>query len=346
MIPRFRPRLRRAGFTLIELLVVIAIIAVLIALLLPAVQAAREAARRAQCVNNMKQLGLACHNYESSMGAFPMGNQGFANFPSCGANYPGDYLLHSTFMYIMPFIESGAQFNAYNLSRVFASVANTTANYTQVAAFVCPPDLPFTQEPPDYVPYLHVSYATNRGRNENIGFNWAVNTMPDPGAPYYQNCNGDPGDGMFGWQTSFRMAAVTDGTSNTFLFGEVSRFRDEPASPFSIGNLAITFLDDYSGASAIPTSGAFVIPKLNSPPDRTGSVYNACFGAALLPSDWINVVACQSFGQYGFRSLHSGGANFTMADGSVRFVKDAISLPTYRSLGTRAGAEVISADSY
>jgi prepilin-type N-terminal cleavage/methylation domain-containing protein/prepilin-type processing-associated H-X9-DG protein len=341
-----RPGSPPHGFTLIELLVVIAIIAVLIALLLPAVQAAREAARRAQCVNNLKQLGLATHNYESSLGAFPMGNQGFTNFPSCGAVFPDDYLVHSTFVYIMPFLESGAQFNSYNLTRIFASVANTTASAVQVAAFVCPSDLPFTQSKPGDVPYVHVSYATNRGRNENIGLNWAVSSAPDRNAPYYQNCNGDPGDGMFGWQTSFQMSNVTDGTSNTFLFGEVSRFRDEPASPYSIGNLTTLFLDDYSGKGAVPTSGAFVIPKLNSPPDRDGSVYNACFGSAALPPDWINIVACQKLGQYGFRSLHSGGANFAMADGSVRFIKESINLETYRALGTRAGGEVISADAY
>src|SRR5271156_4697567 len=92
------------AFTLIELLVVIAIIAVLIALLLPAVQSAREAARRAQCVNNLKQLALACHNYESANSAFPMGNQGW-NFPSCGANYPSDAPIHSAFVYILPYIE-------------------------------------------------------------------------------------------------------------------------------------------------------------------------------------------------------------------------------------------------
>jgi prepilin-type processing-associated H-X9-DG protein len=314
--------------------------------LLPAVQAAREAARRAQCINNLKQLGLAAHNYESTMGAFPMGNQGYANFPSCGAAYPDDYITHTAFIYIMPFIESGAQFNSYNFTRVFASVANTTANYTQVAAFVCPSDLEFTQMPPGYVPYVHVSYATSRGRNENIGFNWAVSSMPDPGAPYYQNCNGDPGDGMFGWQSSVRMGAITDGTSNTFLFGEVSRYRDEPSSPFSSGSLAIWFADDYSGNSAIPTSGAYVIPKLNSPPDRDGSIYQTCFAGCVVPTDWINVPACQKYGQFGFRSLHSGGANFTMADGSVRFVKESINLPTYRALGTRAGGEVISADAY
>jgi len=346
MRSRSRPCSPPAGFTLIELLVVISIIAVLIALLLPAVQAVREAARRAQCTNNMKQLGLACHNYESAMGALPMGNQGYANFPSCGNVWPDDYFLYSTFVYILPYVESTAQYNAYNLSLVFARTANTTANSIQVAAYVCPTDLPFTQVPSPNVPYVHSSYATNRGRNENIGFNWAVATMPDPGAPNYQNCNGDPGDGMFGWQTSFRLSSVIDGTSNTFLFGEVHRFRDQPPGPYSIGNITVEFTDDYSGLGGIPTSGAFVIPRPNSPPDRDGSVYAACFGSAQFPPDWINVVACQKYGQYGFRSLHPGGTNFAMADGSVRFVRDSISLPTYRALGTRAGGEVVSADSY
>jgi len=342
-----RPTAPRA-FTLIELLVVIAIIAVLIALLLPAVQSAREAARRAQCVNNLKQLALGAHNYESSTGVFPMGNQGWT-FPSCGAKYPSDAPIHSAFAFILPYLEANNNFNSYNFSRVFSSASNTTVEATQLNPYICPSDLPFTQEPPDFVPYVHNSYATNRGRNENIGVNWGNTTPPDPTAPYYQNCNGDPGDGMFGWQCAFKIAQVTDGLSNTFLFGEVSRFIDEPASPFSIGNVTIVFIDDYTPNPPYvgrPTSGAFVIPRLNAPPDKTGAVYAACFGPVFYPPDWITVPACLSLGQYGFRSLHPGGANFAMADGSVKFIKNAISVNVYRGLGTRAGGEVLSADSY
>jgi prepilin-type N-terminal cleavage/methylation domain-containing protein/prepilin-type processing-associated H-X9-DG protein len=351
MIPSLIRRRPRTGFTLIELLVVIAIIGVLIALLLPAVQSAREAARRAQCVNNLKQLALAAHNYESSTGVFPMGNQGW-RFPTCGSAFPDDAYLHSAFAFMLPYIESTTIYNAYNFSRVFVSVSNITVEGTQLNVFNCPSDLPFTQEPPQDVPYVHNSYATNRGRNENININWGNVPPPDPTAPYYQNCNGDPGDGLFGWQSAFKFAQVTDGLSNTFLFGEVSRFIDEPASPYSIGNITIEFLDDYPAAAANnaghPTSGAFVVPKLNAPPDRTGAVWQACFitSGVFYPPDWIKVNACLNLGQYGFRSLHPGGANFAMADGSVKFIKNSINVPTYRALGTRAGGEVISADQY
>ncbi len=335
----------RRGFTLIELLVVIAIIAALIALLLPAVQAAREAARRAQCTNNLKQLALAALNYESATGVFPMGNQGF-NFPSCGANWPVDAPIHSAFAFMLPYIESNNLYNSYNFSRVFASVSNTTAESTQLNVFTCPSDLPFTQEPPGDVPYVQNSYATNRGRNENIAINWGNTTPPDPTAPYYQNCNGDPGDGMFGWQWAFTTSSVTDGLSNTFLFGEVSRFVNEPSSAYSIGNITWEFQDDYSIYAGHPTSGTFVVPRLNAPPDKTGSVYAACFSGVWYPPDWITHTACLSLGQYGFRSLHPGGANFAMSDGSVKFIKNSVSVTTYRALGTRAGGEVISSDSY
>lgn len=337
---------RIGGFTLIELLVVISIIAILIGLLLPAVQAAREAARKAQCLNNLKQLSLSSLNYESAIGTFPIGNQGYGHFPSCGQNYPYDVMTYSAFVHVLPFMEGGAQYSAFNLSLAFNSPSNTTASSVQVAAFVCPTDLPFTQISPPNTPFVHSSYATSRGRIENIIFNWAVSSYPDPKALYYKACNMDPGDGMFGWESATRISQVTDGTSNTFLFGEVHRYRDQPSSVFSIGNLTTYFLDDYSGQSVVPTSVAFVIPRLNAPPDRDGSVYSNCMGSALYPPDWINIPACQNYGQYGFRSLHSGGANFGMADGSARFIKQSISIPAYRGLGTRAGGEIISADSY
>src|SRR5262249_9095409 len=160
---------------------------------------------------------------------------------------------------------------SYNFSRVHASISNTTSELTQVAAYVCPSDSAWQQEPAGFVPYIHGSYATNRGRNENIGVNWANTSPPDPTAPYAQNCNSDPGDGMLGSQFSFKIGDITDGTSNTFLFGEASRYVGQPTSVQNIVNIAWEFLDDFSpgdGANGLPTvahptSGAFVVPKLN-----------------------------------------------------------------------------------
>ena len=139
---------------------------------------------------------------------------------------------------------------------------------------------------------------------------------------------------------------MTDGLSNTFLFGEVSRFIDEPPSPYSIGNITSSFRMITPPSVGHPTSGAFIVPRLNAPPDKTGAVYAACFATAFFPPDWIPVAACLNLGQYGFRSLHPGGANFALADGSVKFIKNSINIPTYRGLATRAGGEILSADQY
>jgi prepilin-type N-terminal cleavage/methylation domain-containing protein/prepilin-type processing-associated H-X9-DG protein len=367
-------RRKSRGFTLIELLVVISIIAVLIALLLPAVQAAREAARRAQCVNNLKQIALACHNYESAQGSFPMGNMYiYPNMPptgDCGGNSSAYWYLHSAFNFLLPFIEGGAQYSSYNFSipspRGWNGTAaggwaqNATAASAQINSFICPSEPPYTPRtfnPLTTYQYTHSSYGMSRGRNENIYFNWAVTGWPDKNAPYPATCNSDPGDGMFGADSAVRLSQVTDGTTNTFFFGEMSRWPDESGSILNWSNATAAFgVSIYFSGEVRPETGAFVVPKLNSPPDRDGSVLNACFGAAVQPPDWWNPkatyysaaanAACQKLGQWAFRSLHPGGANFAMADGSVKFIKNSVNYPTYMALGSRAGAEVISADAY
>ena len=343
-----KPRTR--GFTLIELLVVIAIIAVLIALLLPAVQAAREAARRVQCVNNLKQLALAAHNYESAIGSFPMGNITY-KMPTCGSAYPDDAQLYSAFVFVLPYLEASAVNNSYNFSRVFASGANTTVNQTQIAAYTCPTDQNWTQSTDGNIPFVHNSYGTSRGMNETIGANWATSPPPDRSAPYAATCNFGGSDGLFGPESAVKLAEVVDGLSNTFLFGEMSRYTDEPSSPMSIGNIATIFQDPYNPSNpnvGRPTSGATVVPRLNAAPDKDGTLYAACFAGTLYPPDWyqLNDAACQRLGQFGFRSRHVGGANFALGDGSVKFIKESINLQTYRALGTKAGGELISGDSY
>ena len=350
------------GFTLIELLVVIAIIAVLIALLLPAVQSAREAARRAQCVNNLKQIALATHNYESANGSFPMGNEPtrFVDpvYGQCGGGY-----LFSVFAYILPFMEQGSSFASINFSipaDLYPSVTagnnpNYTALYSSVSSYLCPSDTPAADDQltVNYTARKQGSYAGNRGTQENLWFNWAVSSYPDPNQPYYQNCNWGGGDGMFMPSGVVKISNVTDGTSNTFFFGEQTRFPNEPAnSQFSWVSLAAAWGDSYffSGGVRI-TGGAFVTPLPNAPADTTGAILNACFAGAVLPTDWLkNAVPpsgpCLRLGQWSFHGLHPGGVNFAFTDGSVRFIKNSINPLTYRSLGTRAGGEVVSADAY
>ena len=350
---------RSRGFTLIELLVVIAIIAVLIALLLPAVQAAREAARRAQCVNNLKQLALACHNYESANGAFPMGNRYIDNYSGfstkqCDGKY--GWFGHTAFGLVLSYLEGGAQYNAINFIVPANTTPNTTSYWTKVASFVCPSDLP---APPrtDISQWSQTSYGMSRGTQENIYENWAANGSPDTGAEQPLKCNAALGNGIFGAEASVTIAMVLDGTSNTAMFGETARFKDDPALGYNwwhfTADFGTTVSGGYYSGEARPQTGAFTYPRLNAPPDRTGTATNAvfcnCGTTACIPSDWLDpkcAANVRTLGQYAFRSNHPGGANFAFADGSVKFIKQTVNDVSYMGLGTRANGEVISADSF
>jgi len=362
-----RPRQSAArGFTLIELLVVIAIIAVLIALLLPAVQAAREAARRAQCTNNLKQIGLAAHNYESGNGSFPMGWNGsplpntYPGLAPCQTNNP---IGHSAFVYILPYLDGGSLYNAWNLVRVYNSVSNGTGTMTKVSSYICPSDGQASPDPTGDFPVVQASYAASEGLQEQLVWNWGNVAPPDPTGQYANSCNQGPGDGVFGPDYAQRIAALTDGTSNTLFFGEMSRFINEPPGSNFQFNFAAGWWagPPWTGNSFWPsdtriTALATAVALPNSPPDTTGALLATCITASpnAFPPDLANnsnapgkpCWPCTKWGQFAFRSLHPGGLNMSMADGSVRFIKSSIGLQTWRALATRAGGEVVSSDQY
>jgi prepilin-type N-terminal cleavage/methylation domain-containing protein/prepilin-type processing-associated H-X9-DG protein len=347
---RHAPPTTRAGFTLIELLVVIAIIGVLIALLLPAVQAAREAARRSQCTNNLKQIGLAIMNYESSRGSLPMGTFYSVPWEQC----QGVPRFFNTFIYMMPYMEQAPAFNAVNFDTSFGvlSIKNVTAMNTVISSYICPSDLPNTKLDPNqgFVPTPQTSYAMSIGVTECIY--WAFASVD----PY---CGAIEPDGAFGSYWTVKLADFRDGQSNTILYGEATRFRNEPSTyPAGNPNAGIpSFYNSWVESISIDQpgtlndtriqGGAYVVPKINAP-----AIANLTFDKILTPNTfqdlqtWYLRPNAVNYGQMGFRSLHPGGANFVFGDGSVKFLKESVNLATYRALGTRGGGEVVSADSY
>jgi prepilin-type N-terminal cleavage/methylation domain-containing protein/prepilin-type processing-associated H-X9-DG protein len=356
----------RRGFTLIELLVVIAIIAVLIALLLPAVQAAREAARRAQCSNNLKQLGLAVHNYVSQVNTFPASL--VPNSTVLDSGYILDYASWAAA--ILPFLEQSPLSNALNYNLYFDHPANTTDAYTQLAALLCPSES-ITQRPGS--PFGTLNYASNFGGPAPIK-QWTgilVPAIPPVTDPFTTWTNGN--------NAYFGFASVTDGTSNTAMFSEKllgllsdvdvlrnsnmavrSEFTasvDLPTSVIDTGNMQLA-LQFVQACNRIPGSQIDTIGASNGngwcwlfswPEFSTSENYNHFMTPNTLsctyPSDpfpgWGGVFAAVSAS-----SNHPGGVNVGMSDGSVRFMKNSVNVQTWWALGSRNLGEVISSDAF
>jgi prepilin-type N-terminal cleavage/methylation domain-containing protein/prepilin-type processing-associated H-X9-DG protein len=354
MNPRSRPRVSRSGFTLIELLVVIAIIAVLISLLLPAVQAAREAARRAQCTNNLKQLGLAMANYESTNGCFPQGSF-WIQPASLGFAWRHAW-CHN--IGLLPYMEQAPIYNAFNSNVNIFDVQNDTINGIGMSVLWCPSDPLVSQDYYGYSYFYKLKFKMN-SYGGNMGY---FPNYPDArvGNPYgmvpfdsnYQAIQAQT-NGILYYNSTVRLANITDGSSNTMAIGERAFGRLDPAYSYCYMWWASGQLSDSMSTTFYPMN---VDKKIKNVSDGIAGAQG--FFAFLM-----------SFG-----SFHPGGSNFVFGDGSVHFIKDTISTwpfdPTtgypvgvsqpsltfvlapgtrigvYQALASRGGGEVISSDSY
>jgi prepilin-type N-terminal cleavage/methylation domain-containing protein len=298
----------RRGFTLIELVVVIAIIAVLIGLLLPAVQKVRESANRAVCQNNLKQIGLALHNYHARTDAFPPGFNSFVQ--TDGSNSPQgpgwSWAAH-----LLPDLEQDNLFRQINLNT--SAATQPGPRLAVVKVFLCPSD----PAPPlaDVYPLVNGTFGPaigQAGRSNYPGIIGTVEAGEDPP---------EPADGVFYRNSRTRIADILDGTSNTFAVGE-------RASKHALGTWAAAVYG--TGIPHPPLTGSpsawygegAAVHILGHCSDEPGHTPN---GTSTHVDD--------------FSSFHPLGAHFLLADGSVRIVNDAIDPAVYRALGTRAGGE-------
>jgi prepilin-type N-terminal cleavage/methylation domain-containing protein/prepilin-type processing-associated H-X9-DG protein len=318
-----RPLFLRRAFTLVELLVVIAIIGVLVALLLPAVQSAREAARRMRCKNNLKQLGLALHNYEGSIRCFPPGviwNSTTTTFTSPRLNF------HCL---LFPYIEQNNVYGMIDLQNFagstggawFTTTANIPATTAPMKHLRCPTD---NQKPQYEQPTVHILYYRSNYFGVWHGFQ-TTDVLP---ASYDRSPTATKA--FFGANVPIRIADISDGTSNTVAITEALGGMDQvDARGFIWGDQAAF---QFLFAELAPNS------KL---PDRCP---NSTQGCRSVPSSdkfrpWT--AAATGTETCAARSLHGGGVHVLLADGSSRFVSDNINLATWRALLTIGNGETL-----
>ena len=369
------------GFTLIELLVVIAIIAVLIALLLPAVQAAREAARRAQCTNNLKQLGLAIQNYHQQVNALPAVNMFLGSGSTGGWGWCPTWQV-----FLLPQLEQQPMYNAWNFQTGADQQdgaqyqMNSSVTYSAIASLLCPSE---NQKSRPNNPYAPTSYFGNYG-GPNVIRNWSGAIVPFYTACSPMNAGGGFTVGQAWWGADsnlgfFGLESFTDGTSNTAVISEkligtangsplpyATLSSDGKRGIFLTGNIPYTYnsLNQALGLAGI--QGCKSVPGTQQ---ANGSSWLLGFSWTIgYQWHWMvnaynhyntpNLLTClnptdqtsQGWGGYAGisppTSNHPGGVNVAFADGSVHFIKDSVSPQAWWGLGTRNGGETISSDSY
>ena len=342
---------KRSAFTLVELLVVIAIIGILVGLLLPAVQAAREAARRMQCSNNLKQMGLAIHNHESTFKNIPASEITIpaAQYPTSPGNPYGQRATFATLFQILPHMEQANIYNLFDRKRSYIDPINmppnygtaSTAAFARISTYICP-STP-SDPPSDYGPYF-ASIGLNLGpmvvpRTDYIPIKGihGASLGVCAGMPNANTRNGLLGTSNSETKPSIKFAEVTDGLSNTILFGELAGrqklyFRGQATpgttltavvAPNTVPGLTLnSFYGDHNTAREIRSySGA----NINTP----------------------NQIGCSAINVYnenGLYSFHTGGIQVAMGDGSVTFLSQSVSATVYAALITRDGGETVNVD--